>query len=291
MPAHTPRVHTCLLTHTHMLTWEDTRPYTCSHAGRFILTRPLHVLTCRNSHPHSHVCCTSSSAFSHAHFPTRAHSHAHMCTPTCIVTHMLTGTHAFTHVFAHACSGPIAAAMTSGAKDLSCFFFPNTCSHNKENRKGLGASTGRGSGLRTGSRLQRGGPWAAGWVGLGGRQTDGRLPSGAVDRPSTASWLLVLTAAPHRRHPFCFQGRNRARGWRVPVTEEGWWSWHSTGRIRPRSHGPASCSPLGSGHSEGLCLSQLVARWGSSAAPLFVQHWAHPWHPGLDSGSLGAALR
>ena len=116
---------------------------------------------------------------------TYAHSHAHRCAPH----------HCCTRVHRHACSGPVAAAVTSRAEESSCFF-PRTHSHTKENRKGLGAGTGRGSGLRTGSRLQPGGPQAA---GLGGTQEQ-------TDRQTAAEWeverppgRLGLGAGPHRR--------------------------------------------------------------------------------------------
>lgn len=110
-------------------------PHAPAHAGAH--TRP---------HGHGHV-------HGHTHTHTCSHAHRrmlHASSRTC------SWAHTSTHVTACTRSGTLAAAATSGAEESICFS-PNTRSHHKENRKGLGAETGRGGGRLAGSRLQRGG--------------------------------------------------------------------------------------------------------------------------------------
>lgn len=195
---------------------------------------------------------------------TYAHSHAHRCAPH----------HCCTRVHRHACSGPVAAAVTSRAEESSCFF-PRTHSHTKENRKGLGAGTGRGSGLRTGSRLQPGGPQAA---GLGGTQEQ-------TDRQTAAEWeverppgRLGLGAGPHRR-PLPLPGETPRRGSAHPSHRggQGKLAWEP-GPSDVTCPQPWCFGPRGSGRGEasaedarGLGGALSVTRW-------LVQCWASPWH-------------
>lgn len=140
---------------------QEYAPHTHAHTDP-----PLHTQECAHAHMHSHAHCV--------HHTTAARVHR------------------------HARGGPVAASVTSRAEEPSCFF-PRTHSHTKENRKGLGAGTGRGSGLRTGSRLQPGGPQAA---GLGGtqertdRQTDCCRVGGGASSRASLPWCRSSAKAP-----------------------------------------------------------------------------------------------
>lgn len=77
-------------------------------------------------------------------------AHIHIIT---YIPYMPTTKHTYTHMHSHlltdshTCSGLTRMLLlTSKAREPSCFFFfsPNTCSHNKENRKGLGAKVRKG---------------------------------------------------------------------------------------------------------------------------------------------------
>ena len=169
---------------------------------------------------------------------TYTHSHAHRCAPH----------HCCTRVHRHARSGPVAEAVTSRAEESSCFF-PRTHSRTKENRKGLGAGTGRGSGLRTGSRLQPGGPQAA---GLGGTQEQTGRQTAAEWEVKRPPGRLSLGAGPHRR-PSHFQVRNRGGGQLIPVTKEGRGSWHgSPAPLTSRSPSPGAVAHVAVGKERTL---------------------------------------
>lgn len=82
-----------------------------------------HVCTYVYGHMGAHVHIVTYTL----HMPTTKHMHIHMPTNS------------------HTCSGLIAAVMISRTRESSCCLFsPNTCSYNKENRKGLGAKDRKG---------------------------------------------------------------------------------------------------------------------------------------------------
>lgn len=151
-------------------------------------------------------------------------------------------------------------------------FFPcDTCSHNKENRKGLGPGTGRGSGLHTGAGT---GP-SGGDVGTDGQTAvgwGGGTPLGGI------SALVVLSnAAPHRQE-------TEARGWLVLITREGRPSWHLTQvHLPPGSFQPCSCSPPGVSAA-----APLQGMWHPHGA--WPGPWPSPGAPGGKSLFRGALL-
>lgn len=125
---------------------------------------------------------------------TRRNVHTHTCTPMHTAVHRTTAA----RVHRHARSGPVAAAVTSRAEESSCFF-PRTHSHTKENRKGLGAGTGRGSGLRAHREPAPAGWTPGGWFGWDSgadRQTDCCRVGGGASSRASLPWCRSSAKAP-----------------------------------------------------------------------------------------------
>lgn len=206
-PTHLPPIYAP--THAHMLTWAHT------HA----LCALTHTLYTSPAHTHTHLH-GNMHILTHSPQPIHTCSHAHGCTLTYLVTYMLMCTNTHTHMctpttlahtclhtFAHTHGGSIAAALTSGAEESSCFF-PNRCSHNKENRKGLGARDRKGKWPAPRE------PAPAGWT-LGGlfgwdSGTDRQMAvgsGGGVPSRASGPWC-PSSQQPCRRHSPHFQARN-----------------------------------------------------------------------------------
>lgn len=149
----------------------------------------------------------------------------------------------------------------------------------------MGPGTGRGSGLRPGSRLQLGGRWVA---CLGGtqEQTDrwlwgrvvgcppGRLGPGA-HRHSSPAGVTPLISRRETEAAVCFSQHQGGLAELASAIR------HQAHLTPPRSSRPWSCG----GQGEGPCLGPQVAWWGSFCSPAVCPPLVTPGHPGLDSGS------
>ena len=245
-----PTTHTH--THTHGPTCTHLLLHTNSHGSTHapMCTPAPHTCICTGTQDR-HTCSpTTVRTGAHSHTCSHTHAHLHKLGPTllCMDTHMFfrahtlsrTGTHPTLHVgsLAHRCVHSHAAGpwlLQRPQEQRNRVVFPNTCSHDKANRKGLGARAGRGSGLSAGSRVDTGPAWRD-----AGRQTD--AAGWEVEGPPRHLGPAVHPhPSPRRAHPSALQVRRRGASL-ITVTEEGCWRCTRT-HLTPHSSGPGPAAP------------------------------------------------